>query len=551
MKTKSGILSVLAFLLLLSQGLLAAENQIKTTLTSVKLYLSGAELIHTASVKLKSGIQDIVFTGFADEIDGNSIRVKSGNGAVIMAVMQRMNYLSKLTKSDEIKFLQDSIEALSFILSTLQNEIAVLDEEYNLLLSNKVLSGKDKATSAIELKQFSDFFRERLSSIKEERLQNTEKIRKIQIDLQRLRNQISELNAGTIKPESEIVVTVSAKSAATTEFEMTYLSNNASWQPCYDIRVADVNSDVVLIHKANITQNTGLEWKDVALSLSNRNPVESSIAPEFHSVYLDFLNTYVARQEILGKNTVSIETQSSGESVVYGDNAAFMSSKGNNSDFSARVKAAPPEFHQEESAMYVEFTPELKYTIPSDGKEHQVEIQTNNVPAVYEYYSFPKFNLKSYLVAKIKDWEKYNLLPGDANVYFKNSFLGASRINTNNINDTLLISLGEDRQVGVTRDIIKDFTEDKFFSDDIERTFAYKITLKNNKNTAIKGELEDLLPISRNESIKIKLIEKSGAEANEETGKITWKFDLEPQKSIEKKLIFSIRYPKNKKITHF
>ena len=44
-------------------------------------------------------------------------------------------------------------------------------------------------------------------------------------------------------------------------------------------------------------------------------------------------------------------------------------------------------------------------------------------------------------------WEKLSLIDGMANVYFGNTYVGESKIDTRLISDTLELSLGRDNQI--------------------------------------------------------------------------------------------------------
>jgi uncharacterized protein (TIGR02231 family) len=201
-----------------------------------------------------------------------------------------------------------------------------------------------------------------------------------------------------------------------------------------------------------------------------------------------------------------------------------------------------------QNQLSVEFTPQMKFSIPSDNKQHLVALQDYSIPSKYDYYCAPKLSDNAFLIAEITKWADYNLLQGQANIYFENSYVGNSSIHPSSTNDTLSISLGRDQNIIVSRDIIKDYTEDKFLSSNIERTFAYEIKIKNNKKSSEKITVEDQIPISKNEDIVVKLIESSGAQVNAETGKLKWKVDVDGGKSVIKKLIYSVKYPGNQQI---
>ena len=202
-----------------------------------------------------------------------------------------------------------------------------------------------------------------------------------------------------------------------------------------------------------------------------------------------------------------------------------------------------------ETMLAFEFESSIPYSIPSDGKPHSVILKEYELNGTFDYYAVPKLEKDAFLVAYLTKWNEYNLLPGEVNTYFQNSFVGKTYLNPNISKDTFTLSLGRDNGINVERKPVKDYTEDKFLSSDIERTFAYDIVLKNNKNKAVKVTVEDQVPVSRNEDITVKLIELSGAVYNKETGKVKWILEIEPGKSVTKKFVYSVRHPKDKPVT--
>jgi hypothetical protein len=89
----------------------------------------------------------------------------------------------------------------------------------------------------------------------------------------------------------------------------------------------------------------------------------------------------------------------------------------------------------------VEFEIDLKYSIPSDGKSHMVSIMEEDISSTYKHYVVPKMDQEAFLVARMSGWEDLNLLPGSANVYFMNTFVGSTYIDPNTIEDTLNVPL--------------------------------------------------------------------------------------------------------------
>ena len=60
--------------------------------------------------------------------------------------------------------------------------------------------------------------------------------------------------------------------------------------------------------------------------------------------------------------------------------------------------------------------------------------------------------------------------------------------------------------------------------------------------------LEEQYPISKNEEIKIELINNGGAEIDKVKGILKWVIDLKPSENISKQFVYSVRYPADKVI---
>lgn len=507
------------------------EQFIKTNLISVKVFQRGAELTHTAKAKLEKGVIDLVFGGIAQNIDQNSINISAKGDLVILSISQRLNYLKSNEKTLQIKTLEDSLELLNKNLFTKQNENEVLKAEMDLLFANKEIGSKDKGVSIAELQKMAEYFRKRLTEIKTRMTEITVEIKNIQKNIERIAKQLNELNNKLNQPINELIVTVSSKSKNDAEFIISYFIQDASWQPAYDIRVEKINLPANLEYKANVKQNSGLDWNDVNIILSTRNPIQSNYKPELNPWFVDFekpilqKDTRTARQKSFSPQALMVETNVETESIA---------------DY----------FEVSQTQLAAEFIPSLKYSIPSDNKAHVVELQKLSLKAKYEYYAAPKLDNNAFLVAYFSDWNDYNLLPGLANIYFENSYVGQTHINPLISKDTLNISMGRDQNISLIKQIIKDFTENKFLSSDIERTFAYEIKIRNNKTIPINILVEDQIPISKNEDIKIRLINSDGGQYNESEGKIKWNIQLDGSQSTTKRLIYSIRYPKDKIISN-
>lgn len=196
----------------------------------------------------------------------------------------------------------------------------------------------------------------------------------------------------------------------------------------------------------------------------------------------------------------------------------------------------------------VEFEIDMPYTIPSDNKSYAVEMARYRLPATYKYISVPKVDPSAYLIAQIRDWEKYNLLDGEANLFFENTFVGKSLLDLRYASDTLEISLGRDKGVSVNREKSRDFSSKKFVGTRTETQMGWTISIKNNKPSAIDLEVRDQVPVSTLDEIKVDIDEVSGGILNRESGMVVWNLQVPAGGERTLPLRYTVRYPRDRRL---
>ena len=207
-----------------------------------------------------------------------------------------------------------------------------------------------------------------------------------------------------------------------------------------------------------------------------------------------------------------------------------------------KVNVPTEEIH---NATTFSYEVDLPYTIPNDGKTYTVDIKEQPVTADYIYKCVPKLDKQAFLTARLTGWEDYNLLDGQANIYFEGTYMGQTLLNPSAAEDTLQISLGRDKAVTINRTKLKDFSKRSFFGDRKTATRAFEISVRNNKNRPIHILIEDQVPVSTQKEIEVDKLENKEATVDDITGKLTW--NLQIPSATEKKLGFkyAVKYPKD------
>ena len=212
------------------------------------------------------------------------------------------------------------------------------------------------------------------------------------------------------------------------------------------------------------------------------------------------------------------------------------------------ISSIPVQTEVSKRQSNVEFAIKKPFSVPSDSKNHALEIDAFEVPADYIYSTSPKIKPVVLLNAQVVNWEQMSLLDGEANLFFEGTFTGKNLLNLQSFSDTLNISLGNDRDIIVKREEDKKFSSSKFLGSKKETTRSWKITVRNNKSAKIKIDLFDQIPVTTNSEIEISNVELNGGKLDDETGKVTWNLNLSPGEQVEKILSYTVKHPKNKRL---
>ena len=202
-----------------------------------------------------------------------------------------------------------------------------------------------------------------------------------------------------------------------------------------------------------------------------------------------------------------------------------------------------------ENATSVSFELAEPYTLKANGEQRRIDLNTYEINALYTYYAIPKLDPDAYLIAKITDWAKYNLLSGEANLYFEEAFVGRTILEGDVLSDTLDISLGSDQGISIQREKVDDFTKTRKIGNNNVVSQGFRFSVRNNKSTQVHLIIQDQLPIAAINEIEIRPTQLSKGILNTQTGSVQWELVLRPLEQKEIDFSYEIKYPKKEKIS--
>jgi len=511
---------------------------VDSKISDVSLFPDRAQVTRVASVNLKQGESLLRIPGLSPYIDASSIQVKGEGDFMIVSVNNRMNYLEETGESKEVKTIRSRIEELKIKIEDERTGIEILREKEAFLTANRIVTGKNESISVQELKSISDFYSSTIESVRKGILEKSRLIRKYEEETVKLENQLNQAVRKSQMPSSEVIVSVSSPNPAGGKLVINYLVTNAGWYPSYDLRVDDVDEDVKISYKANVRQNTGIDWNNVILSFSSASPSEPGNIPVLYPYFLDFYEPPAAesfKSRSIPARARIIDEQDPEEAV-------------NIRGVSEMAEASGPPVNIIRSNTSFSFEVDLPQNIVSDGKINTVEVQKLTSTAEYKYVSIPKLQEKAFLTAEIADWEDLNLMNGEANIYFASTFTGTAWLNTDQIADTLTLSLGTDNSITVDRERSKEFTVVRTLGSNRIETRSFNISVRNNKSSDIYITVYDQLPVSQNKDIEVEATELTGGKLNDISGEVRWNLTIPARSSRELIFTYTVKYPKNRKV---
>lgn len=535
-------------LFIVGQTLQAANTEpvkAPTAITNVTVYRQGAKITTTANATVPQGNSEVLLTNLSQYADANSLQISIEGGATLLSATFQYNYGQKQAEPKQAKILQDSIKLLNEKINDFQAQYSIYSQEKNLLAQNAARLGsqnqQNTVVSVAEISALGDYYRKRMFDIEQNMTEATKQKAKTSEQLSRLYSQLNQLQTpSSDKKTGEVLLNIITNGSSTLKIKCAYVVTNVRWAPLYDLHYNGPDKPLTLIYKAQIYQNTDLDWKNIRLAVATGNPQQNNSRPIMSVQYVDFNRTY-------GDYKNKAEDDSEDFNPFRGN----VMSTPMPSIAPPREEAPPPAYTVSASnnELNAVFDIDLLQTIPSDNKPHIVLLTEYQIKGNFQYHTVPKLDNGAFLLAQITDWGQYNLLPGKSNLFLEETYIGQVDINPSVAADTLLLSLGRDERISVKRLQLNEFTKTKFLGTNRIQTFAYEITLRNNKNAAIDLEVLDQIPISRNADIKVDLDEKSGAEYDETLGKLLWHVELRAGETKRLKLIYTVKHPKDKPIT--
>lgn len=516
-----------------------------TSITAVTVYPDRARVTRGGTVHLDGGKHTLEIPELPVHLDPDSVRVSAQGTAHarLLGVEVQRAFFSE-TPVEKVRELESQIEALQDELLLLDDQKEVLEEQRHILdgLSTRtntyalaLVSGE---MSWEEQQALFDGLRQRADRLDREMVELAARKRGAERRLQQLKNELGQLQGSRPRQRYTARLDLEVLQAGDLTVSLAYIVTHAGWKPLYDLRLVEQGGSAELqaSYLAQVTQNTGEAWEAISLTLSTARPALASVLPELKPWYLrPFPPMPVPR----------------GEGAVMAPAAAPLRAKAA-LDHSAAAEEAAPEVvaaqvataSVESSGAAVNYLVPGQASIPADGAPHKVFVAELQLPPKLDYITTPKLVQAAYRRAKVNNDSPYLLLPGQANLFANDEFIGATRLELTPPQGEIELYLGVDDRIKVERELLRRDTDKTLIGGKRRVRFAYQITLENLLTTQARLNLQDQAPVAGHEDVKVRLesVEPKPTRQSE-LNILEWDFNLAPKEKRTVRFDFTVEYP--------
>jgi uncharacterized protein (TIGR02231 family) len=202
----------------------------------------------------------------------------------------------------------------------------------------------------------------------------------------------------------------------------------------------------------------------------------------------------------------------------------------------------------EEGLLATSFTAPRRESVDGSGQARRVSLARFPLKAEVVRTAAPRVEPAAFLTAKASNETGFPLLAGVAGVYVGDQFAGRAPLPFTPAGGELELAFGADERVEVDRKVLERKRESAglLTKDDVYR-YRVRIGVKNRYAAPVAVKLLDLVPVSRDEKIKVTVLEGTTAPTREDPerpGVRIHELTLGGREEKVVELRYEVRYPR-------
>ena len=333
----------------------------------------------------------------------------------------------------------------------------------------------------------------------------------------------------------------------------------ARWAPLYDARLDTGTRErkpaLELVRRAEIVQQTGEDWNNIALTVSTVRTAKGGSGPALSPLIVRYHTPAPpAKVAPLADRIGALQQKRVRTSAAaYNDEGEVV--LGEEPGAPASAPAQEREAAIESGGFQAVFRVPGRISVSANEGAKNFRIATAAISPDLLVRATPALDETAYLEASFKQAEEAPLLPGRISLYRDGIFVGRGQMALTPKDETLRLGFGADDKIKVTRTLTRKIEGSAgIISSAKTDEREFKITLRNGHDRPVKVVVEDQLPTSENAEIQVEMLPVTTApterDVRDRRGVLGWTFDAAPGEAKEIKLGWRLRWPGDKLVSY-
>jgi uncharacterized protein (TIGR02231 family) len=472
-------------------------TEANAVITDVTLYRNRAAVTRTATLELDTGGHAIFFRDLPSVAYLDSIQASVSDNASLLSV----DTSSVPTLADNSKLVAElvaEIEEVEILLANVTSTSEAIQLQIEMLKTLIEKASNDKSPP-VDIEAFDSqitFVGKRMQELTASQAANEKEKQELKKRLQNLKQRKQNIT-NTRRTQIDAVVDIGATSKSTVTVKLTYLVNTATWIPNYSIHANTEGNTITIDYDAELTQKTGENWTDVALTLSTAQPQQSITPPYPRPWYVDVYQPQATAAAPSAAPRLG-RTRAMADASYEVSNKVAMGLAVETASAAAAILGDGPA---------VSFVLPRTVTVPSNATESQTtSIASIETSAEHYLIAVPMLTDRVFVRSEVTNESNYILLPGRASIFHGGDYVGKTTLSTISPSETFPLDLGIEPSVIATRTLVEKVTSSTgLFGSGKQTLYDYQIKISNGNNEPIDIRVFDRIPISRNEEIEVLL----------------------------------------------
>ncbi len=503
---------------------------------------------------MPAGASVISFTGLPWRTEPDSLRVNAKGVPATLGAVEMTQEAKEPPESAELIAARQEVERLEAAIAAVVAEEATSGELREFVRALKATTAKRESEKMGEgtadlasIQAVYDLVKGSLGDLSKGTIDREQRRKTLIKEME-----VARARMAAARPTGPIryriaTVEIAAERAGALTLDLMYVAPGAAWRPSYRAVLDAATGEVSLSSEAVVQQSTGEDWSGVALSLSTASPARGVQPPELPPWLLRPLEVIAYDRRSEGLVAMS-EAQPSAmapeamDALASRKDAALANAKSDSLDFEAD-HASAAIVH---SAYNVAFEVPGTSDVPADGRDHRVGLRQESLEGSVRYRAVPALNEAAFLVSKTKAPSGYPLLSGPVRVFAGGAFLGSYPLAETGPGAEVTLPFGIDNRVKVTRTLLPESRDQRgIVGKDRVITQAFRTTIENLRDQAVKVTLEDRIPVSEDERIRVEVNKETtpgSTEVQERPGILEWDMELKAGEKRDVVLSYTVRF---------